>query len=440
MDRIYPFKRKTKVGKDRWYEKIGLTYTSDMRNLVKGHQDSLFKEENLDNFLTSFRHRFGLNTSYKLLKVLSWQPYVNYTENWELNQINRYWDPTDSLVKQDTLQKFGRYGTWNTGMNFSTKIYGMYTYRGGPIKAIRHVMTPVVGLQYDPDYRNRAYVKEVYGYNDSLLQTYSIYDGSVSAYNATDPNGKERGSLSFELRNNVEMKVKSRKDTVKGEKKIKLLDQLNFRSAYDLFADSMNWSNVSIVANTNLFNFFRINYNSQLNLYALDSVLVGENKVYKQINQFQYDKNGQIGRFTNHRLGVNFTLSNKKQQERKREKLQKQKNSPYVYQNIAWTLSVGYTYQYDKPLDEKRETQSLSLQGTLQLTKNWKFEGMTNYDFENNDFGYTRFSLYRDMNCWEARISVVPKGGQQNYNFSINLKPSMFKDLKVERKRNFYDF
>jgi hypothetical protein len=126
--------------------------------------------------------------------------------------------------------------------------------------------------------------------------------------------------------------------------------------------------------------------------------------------------------------------------ERKKDQIDKMNKSAYVFQNIPWSLRVGYNLSYSKPLEEETITQTLNFQATVQLTKNWKFEGMTNYDFEQFDFGYTRFSLYRDMNCWEARISVVPKGGQQNYNFSINLKPSMFKDLKMERKRNYYDF
>jgi hypothetical protein len=141
-------------------------------------------------------------------------------------------------------------------------------------------------------------------------------------------------------------------------------------------------------------------------------------------------------------MGINFSLGNKKQQDRKKDDLKKMNKSSMVYQNIPWTMTFGYTFNLQRPIsrDTSIITQSLQVSTVINLTKNWKFEGTTNYDFQNNDFGYTRFSLYRDMNCWEAKITVVPKGGQQNYSFSINIKPAMLKDLKLERKRNYYDF
>ena len=450
MDRIYPFKRKYKIGRDKWYEKIGLTYSSNMVNRIVSEQDSLFTQDALDNMQNGMNHSFGLNTSYKLMKVFTIQPTFNYKENWEFKNIERDYIEADTTLTdtiasftQETINReFGRYGTWNAGAQMSTKIYGMYTYRNGPIKGIRHVMTPSVGFTYTPDYTGKNYIRELKNKEDSILQTYSIYNTTVSPY-GNAPIGSETGNISINLRNNLEMKIKSKKDTVKGEKKIKLLDQLNFGTAYNVFADSMNWSDINIIANTNLFNFFRINYNSRINLYALDEFTnASDQAYYKAVDKFELSETGNLGRFTSHRLGINFTLGNKKAQQKRKEQIKKMEASPFTFQNIPWTLSFGYTYNYQKPTnaDSKVITQSLQLQTTINLTKNWKFEGMTNYDFEQNDFGYTRFSLYRDMKCWEARITVVPKGGQQNYNFSINLKPQMFKDLKVERKRNYYDF
>ena len=450
MDRIYPFKRKFKIGKDKWYEKIGLTYSTNFKNQLKGKQDTLFSNNSFENMQSAMKHNFGLNTSYKLLKVLTWQPFINYTEQWEFKNIERNWfaadsNATDTIVNDTIIQsinrEFGRYGRMNTGMNFSTKIYGNYLYRGGPIKAIRHVMTPAIGFTYTPDYTDRSYIKEMRTPEDSLIESYSIYSGQVSPY-GTAPTGKETGFISMNLRNSVEMKIKDRKDTVKGEKKVKLFDQLNFGTNYDLFADSMNWSAMNIVANTNLFNFFKINYSSVLDFYTVENVTVGETTTRTRVNKFEINENGKLGHFANHRLGINFTLSNKKQQARKKEALKKMDKSPVIYQNIPWTMSFGYTFNFNRPVSQDTViiTQSLQISTVINLTEKWKFEGMTNYDFQNNDFGYTRFSLFRDMNCWQARITVVPKGGQQNYNFSISLKPAMFSDLKMERKRNYYDF
>ncbi|MGY8953364.1 MAG: putative LPS assembly protein LptD, partial [Flavobacteriales bacterium] len=441
MDRIFPFKRKFKVGKDKWYEKVGLTYSTNLRNQLNGRQDDIFTNESVDKMTSGMKHNFGLNTSYKLLKVMSWQPFINYTEQWDFKRLDKSWSDADTMVITDTLKQFGRYGRMNTGMNFSTKIYGNYQYRSGPIKAIRHIMTPAIGFTYTPDYSSSPYLKEVRTPNDSLVETYSMYNSAVNPY-GTAPMGKETGSISFNLRNSLEMKIANKKDTVKGEKKVKLLDQLNFGTNYNMFADSLNWSTMRIVANTNLFNVFQINYNSVLDFYVAENITINETESRRRVNKFELNENGKLGRFVNHRMGINFSLGNKKQQDRKKDDLKKMNKSSMVYQNIPWTMTFGYTFNLQRPTsrDTSIITQSLQVSTVINLTKNWKFEGTTNYDFQNNDFGYTRFSLYRDMNCWEAKITVVPKGGQQNYSFSINIKPAMLKDLKLERKRNYYDF
>ena len=441
MDRIFPFKRKFKVGKDKWYEKVGLTYSTNLRNQLNGRQDDIFTNESVDKMTSGMKHNFGLNTSYKLLKVMSWQPFINYTEQWDFKRLDKSWSDADTMVITDTLKQFGRYGRMNTGMNFSTKIYGNYQYRSGPIKAIRHIMTPAIGFTYTPDYSSSPYLKEVRTPNDSLVETYSMYNSAVNPY-GTAPMGKETGSISFNLRNSLEMKIANKKDTVKGEKKVKLLDQLNFGTNYNMFADSLNWSTMRIVANTNLFNVFQINYNSVLDFYAAENITINETESRRRVNKFELNENGKLGRFVNHRIGINFSLGNKKQQDRKKDDLKKMNKSSMVYQNIPWTMTFGYTFNLQRPTsrDTSIITQSLQVSTVINLTKNWKFEGTTNYDFQNNDFGYTRFSLYRDMNCWEAKITVVPKGGQQNYSFSINIKPAMLKDLKLERKRDYYDF
>ena len=438
MDRIYPFKRKYKVGRDKWYEKIGLTYSSTALNKINTLQDSLFTESALDDLKYGIRHSFGLNTNYKLLKVFSFQPSFNYRETWEFKQTTQNWDADSGVVNDHTIEKFGRYGTWDAGATVSTKMYMFYNFLSFlPVKTIRHVITPQVGFRVTPNYSDRDYVQQVQVDTLGNLSTYSIYD-DYSPFSGA-PTNKETGKITMELQNNFEMKVRSRKDTLTGYKKVKLLDQLRFSTDYDLFADSMNWNNLSIVASTNLFNFFRINYNSSMDFYAYGTDSSDNNY---RLNTFELTENGRLGRFVRHAIGINFTLSNKKQQERKKKKLEEMNKSAFVFQNIPWSISVGYTYNYQKPYDDdsKQQTQALVVNTKMQITQNWQFDASLNFDLEAREFGYTTFSIYRDMNCWEARIMVVPAGGQQQYNFGINLKPSMFKDLKIERKRNFYDF
>lgn len=438
MDRIYPFKRKSKVGKDKLYDKIGLTYTTNFMNKITAHPDSLFGPKALSEMRNGIKHDFRLNTNTKVLKVASLEPYVNYSEFWEFEQLNQEFSTSENGVVKDTIGGFGRFGKVSGGANLTTKIYGMYLYKRGPVKALRHVITPSVGVNLTPNYEGSSYIREYQRDSMGSTGTYTLYDNGVYGRPNT---GKETGTVSFNLMNNFEMKVRNKKDTTEEDatKKIKLVDQLNFGTTYDLFADSLNWNNIAIRTSTTLFNFFRIQYTSALDPYALRKDSSG---VAYRVNKFEFSENGILGRFVTHSLGVNFRLSNKKQIAKKKKAIDEMKKSLNTYAVLPWSLSVGYNYNYARPNFDvsKNITQAIIFTGDVQLTDNWKFEGQLNYDLVAEDIAYTRFSIFRDLNCWEARISVVPKGGQQNYNFAINLKPSMFKDLKIERKRNYYDF
>ncbi len=438
MGRIFPFKRKGKVGKDNLFDKIGLTYTTDFKNVISAHPDSIFGDKAINDMRNGIKHSTRLNTNTKVLKVFSLEPFVNYSEVWEFKQLNQDFSTTENALLKDTIRDFGRYGKLNGGANLTTKIYGMYNYRRGPVKALRHVITPQVGLTLTPNYSNADYIREYRVDSVGKTGQYTLFDNGIYGRPNT---GKESGVVSFNLMNNFEMKVLNKKDTTEEDatKKVKLVDQLNIGSSYDVFADSLNVSNIAISTSTTLFNFFRIRYNSALDPYtfAEDSL----NNPYR-VNTFEFNENGRIGRFVNHTLGVDFTLSNKKQLAKKKEEIEKMKRSAKTFMVLPWSLTVGYNYRYNRANNSASEniTQALDFRGNVQLTDNWKFEGSLNYDIVAKDISYTRFSIYRDLNCWEARISVVPKGQQQNYNFGINLKPTMFRDMKIERNRNFYDF
>jgi hypothetical protein len=435
MDRIYPFKRRVSVGADRWYEKISLNYQGNFLNRLTAHQDSLFNEKTIDRMKYGINHSTEITSNYKVARVFSFVPSIRYNEVWHFKEIERNFNNTEKLVQTDTINKFGRHNSVSMGAQLSTKMYGMYHYRIGPIKAIRHVLTPQVGFSYTPDYSGSPYYREYI--TDTLGNTakYNIFELSPAG---TPPNQKQSGSITFNLQNNLEAKLKSKKDTTGVGKKVKLLDQLNFSTAYDVYADSMNWRNLGITANTQLFNYFNVNYNSQMDFYALNEI----NGQGRRVNVLEISRSGNLGRFTQHNLALSFVLSNKKKQEKNKEKIKNMQSSPYSYINIPWTVSVSYNLSISQPglRDTRTETQAVQFNGNLQLTPGWKIEGQTGVDLVTRQLSYTRVQIYRDLNCWEATFSFVPKGGQQNYQFGINMKPSMFKDLKLNRQRNFYDF
>ena len=175
-----------------------------------------------------------------------------------------------------------------------------------------------------------------------------------------------------------------------------------------------------------------------MDFYALNEI----NGQGRRVNVLEISRSGNLGRFTQHNLALSFVLSNKKKQEKNKEKIKNMQSSPYSYINIPWTVSVSYNLSISQPglRDTRTETQAVQFNGNLQLTPGWKIEGQTGVDLVTRQLSYTRVQIYRDLNCWEATFSFVPKGGQQNYQFGINMKPSMFKDLKLNRQRNFYDF
>lgn len=435
MDRIYPFKRKKATGTERWYEKVSINYQANFINQMKSHQDSVFNSTTLNRLRYGINHNTEVTSNYKVMKVFSFVPYIRYSEVWHFHQTQRSFNAAQNRVLTDTFQKFGRHNTMSMGTNLSTKIYGMYHYRVGPVKSLRHVITPLVGFAYTPDYSKNPAYRE---YQTDSIGTKSKYNIFELSPMGAPPSQKQTGSINFELQNNFEAKVNNKKDTTGHGKKIKLIDQLNLGTSYDLFADSMNWRNMSVRANTSLFNFFNINYSSQLDFYALDEV----KGLGRRVNQFEINRTGKIGRFTQHDFALSFSVGNRKSQEKNKEKIKSMQQSPYSYISIPWTLNVSYNLGISQSglRNTRQENQAVQFTGNLQLTPGWKIEGQTGIDLVSRQLSYTRIQIYRDLNCWEATFSFVPKGGQQQYQFGINMKPAMFKDLKLNRQRNFYDF
>ncbi len=428
VQRIFPFKRKNPVGKQKWYETIGLSYIGNFKNTLTTTEKEIgngviydpnnpFPQSgalNLANMQNGVRHNIPLSTSFKILKHFTVSPSVGYTETWYFKKNTYEWDDTRQLVNQDTINGFNRYGRANFNASLSTNIYGMYTYRSAKIKAIRHVMTPSIGFNYSPNTFNKQFEFQSDTLGNRAIR--SGYEGFIFG----GPSTSETGSISFNLRNNVEMKVLSKNDTSESYKKVKIFDQLNFATQYNIFADSLNWSPLQMATNINLLNLLTMRINATFDPYTLN------NAKTRTVNTLEFDNTGKLARMTNFTVQFSYRINNSK----------RLKEKPNL---MPWSLDMAYNYNYSKPTTSVVISQSARFNGKVMLTDKWDVGGTTNFDFRAGEFSYTSVNVYRDLNCWELAFSFIPFGTRKSYSFSLNVKPALLKDLKLERRREWFD-
>ena len=436
MSRIYPLKRKT-IGKQKFYEKIGLSYSMNAKNEVTAG-DSLFSSNNFDElkreFKNGMKHTIPVSTSFKLLNNFTVNPAFNYSEIWYLQSLNRSWDDQNNQLKTDTLVNFVRGNSYNMSISLSTKVFGMYQYRGKIIKALRHVVTPSVGFSYTPE--NKSGLRS-YTDTSNIVHDYSIFENGIYGVS----NSKEAGLINLGLLNNFEMKVRNRKDSLGKDTKIKLLESLNFSSSYNVVPDSLNWSNIQIEARTLIFKKLTLNFSSSFDPYALDS-----NKttgIITKVNTSEWASNGRIGRLVTANLSAGFSLNsktglndNKTSEFGSEQELAYIRANPeaYIDFNVPWTLSVNYNIRYSKPQYQSDVIQTLNFSGDFSLTPKWKIGFNSGYDFELKDLSYTSIDIYRDLHCWEMIFNWIPFGPRQSYLFTIKVKSAILQDLKLTRR------
>jgi lipopolysaccharide assembly outer membrane protein LptD (OstA) len=434
MARIYPLKKKSSVGNQRFYEKIGVGYAMSARNEVTA-LDSLYNINEpqylTEKFKNGMKHTIPVSTSLKMFKYFSLTPSFNYSEIWYLKTINKNWSDTSNSIYTDTLTGFARGNSYNMAANLTTKVFGMYSFKSKNIKALRHVITPSVGLSYVPE--NNSGLRS---YTDSSNTTYeySIFQDGIYGTSNT----AEAGYLNLGLMQNFEMKVRNRKDTVNPISKITLLDNLGLSTNYNMLADSFNWSNISLTARTSILKKINLNFNGTIDPYALDTNGT-------RVNKSHYSQEGGLGRLTNANLSASFALRSKTTHKKEKEsKFATEEELAYINYNlddyidfdIPWTLNIGYNVNYSKPTfeDSKKVIQTLNFSGDVSLTKKWKVGFTSGYDFQNHKYTYTTINIYRDLHCWEMSMQWVPIGYRQSYTFTIKVKSSILQDLKLTRR------
>lgn len=433
MSRVFPFKRKERIGKEKWFEKIGLNYTGNMKNQISTKESLLFREESLQEMQNGMSHAIPISTNLKLFKYFTLNPSITYREVWQLKGLEKRWDEDRQEIINDTIPGFQRFGEASAAAGLSTILYGMYNFKGGKVKAIRHVITPSASFNFKPDFSDArfGYFKEV-GIPQAALDTLNVRNTYTPfEYGLFGmPSSNESGVLNLRLQNNLEMKTMSKRDTTGKGKKVKLFDQITLAGNYDMFKDSIKWTPVSISGNATLLNKINLRYNASLDPYALNS----EGRV---IDQSHFSQTGNLGRLTQSTVAIGFKLSNDKQIKKLKEK---QQAKTVEYGIIPWDVNISYNYNYSKPgITNARRTQTVQLRGQVQLTKKMRINASTNYDIQELKLSYTTLDIYRDLGCWELAFNIIPLGNRKSYSFSVNIKPQILKDLKIDRNREWYD-
>ena len=434
VNRITFFKNKIQSGEQKWYEKIGASYSLNAKNSLSTTDSTFFKEK-LDHFQNGMRQSLPISTSFKLFKFFSLAPSININSTTYLQSIRKHWDDKRGVVT-DTIKKLTSSLDYSLNASFFTRIYGLLQFKKGNVLAIRHVISPSVQFSYHPDFSAPAYgyYKYVKTNTQGDSTKYFIYQNGIFG---GPPLGKA-GILSFSLDNLLDLKVKNKKDTISGTKKIKIFENLSLNSSYNTAADSLKWSNINLNGRTTLFNKVFLNFSGTFDPYISDSI-------GRKINTFELKKNKKIARLTQAGLAFSFNLNpaagKAKQSNKGTEQELKNINmnpDAYIDFNIPWTLNMNYNIVYSKPNYKNAIiTQTLSFSGDVSLTPKWKIGFNSGYDFINKDFSYSSISIYRDLHCWEMHFNWIPFGFRQSYNFQINVKSSMLQDLKLVRRRDW---
>lgn len=462
VDRFYPLRRKKPVGKKRFYEDLSVTYSMNTKNIINTLDSLVFTEQPYKNSMQNgMIHKMPISLPVKLFKYFTWSNSMNITDRMYAQQVKQYWindtlfsnnDTIVGYLQKDTIAGFNNTFDFSISSSLSTKVYGMLKFKKGALRAIRHVFTPSVSFSYIPDFGSSKW-----GYYDSYINgdgkkvAYSKYNGFLFG----SPPGNKSGRIGFNFGNNLEIKVRNRKDTITGMKKITLIKSFNISGGYDLAKDSLNMSYLSMNGRTTLWKNLDLKYSSVWDPYVVDSA-------GHRLNTFEWTQNRKLFRQTNTSWALSFSLklsdkdfkkknSNKDKKtsnKYKKEELSTlQATNEYIDWNIPWSLNLSYNFNYTthiawlnyEKIPTNKIVQTLGVSGQVNVTPKWKVTFRTGWDFNDNKISVTSLSIYRDLHCWEMRFNVIPFGPRKSWNFSINVKASVLQDLKLNKKKDFRD-
>ncbi|MBQ6652625.1 MAG: LPS-assembly protein LptD [Prevotella sp.] len=493
ISRFYPFRRKHMAGKERWYEKIAMSYTGRFSNSITDKEDHIMKANLIKEWRNGFEHRVPISANFTLLNVINVSPSVNFADRMYTNKIMRSWDAEQQVEVADTTYGFHNVYDWNLSLGLSTKVYGFWTpikavnkMFGDKIQAIRHMLTPSVSFSYAPDFGASRY-----GYWETYQRTDA--DGNVTLVNYSPyanalygvPGRGQTGSVSMSLENNLEMKIKSETDTA-GFKKISLIDNLGLRMSYNMAAKERPWSDLSMNIRLKWWKSYTFNLNAIFATYAYELDDNGRPYVgnhtewgYGRFGRFQgmsqnfsytltpdkikkwfsresdddeddEDLNNEEGIDTDIESNVDDDMINGQRRAKRKSRGGKAETDEdgYMKFSMPWSLTFGYGITMREHTDVKKFntkrmrypykfTQTLNVSGNVRISDGWNIAFSSGYDFEAHKMSMTTASLQRDLHCFNMSCSVV-LAPYTSYNFSFRCNASTLTDALKYDKRSGY--
>lgn len=490
LSRFYPFKRKHAAGDERWYEKISMSYTGQISNRIDTKEDKFLKSNLIKDWRNGWNHSIPISGNFTLFNYINVSPSFNFQDRMYTHKIMRSWDETAQKEACDTIYGFNNVYNYNMSISASTKLYGFFTPNrkifGDKIQTIRHVITPSVSFSYAPDFGQGRY-----GYYKTYQKTnadgsvdlveYSPYEGQLYGV----PGKGKTGNISFDIANNVEMKIKSDKDST-GIKKISLIDELGLAMSYNLATDYHPLSDLTMRIRLKWWKNYTFNMNAVFASYAYE--LDKDGKPY--VGNRTLWGMGKFGRFQGTSQNFSFTLTPEKlkkwfgggdDEEDKKKKSNKDDEDGvdtdiesnvddtmvegqrgakksgggkaetdadgYMRFNMPWSLTFGYGITMRENTSGKFNTksmrypykfsQNLNFSGNLRLSDGWNISFSSGYDFDQHKMSMTTASLQRDLHCFNMSCSVV-LAPYTSYNFSFRCNAATLTDALKYDKRSGY--
>lgn len=488
VNKFYPFKRKNKVGKSKWYEDFSIGYNTSFQNKIDFKAREIKEPDFWKKLKTGMTHKFDIKLpTFTLLKYINFSPTVNYGMNWYFSSQNQYYNPETNkmeVIRTNQFDDFGVTQTFSAGLSMSTRIYGLFNFRRGKLKAIRHMISPSLSASFSPEMGTAMNGWRIYNYTDVNGVEKSVeYNKWAGGINSPPQKGKT-GSLNFSVKNNIEAKVVNPEDTTgTGTRKIKIIDNLGLSGSYNFLADSMKLSNIRIDMNTNILEKVGISANMTLDPYAID-------ERGRRHNVYNITQEGgfNLFRLTNASVSANFSINGEGRGKGNDGSQGGGGGAPggghgghgghggrggsgasmsagsynkvyyhpvtgeyipggwvyYLNPNVPWALNFSYSYSYSKSYQYTNEqlivknthTQTLSMSAQVRLTKDLNINVNTGFDITKLKLSTTQLSATYDLHCFQISFSWIPMGQWSSWSFRINAKAAALADLLQYRKQS----
>lgn len=483
LSRLYPFKRRKAVGKERWYEKIAMSYTGQLSNSIAGKENRILKANFAKEWRHGFQHNIPVQANFTLFNYINLNPSFSFTDRMYTNKVMRSWDNVHSKEKRDTITGFYNVYNWSLNLAASTKLYGFWIPNkklfGNKIQAIRHVVTPQITLSYSPNFGARRY-----GYYDSYQYTDASGNVKLVEYSPFQeamfsvPGKTKTEMITWDVSNNIEMKIRSDKDST-GYRKLSIIDELGASMSYNAATDWHRWSDLSVRLRLKWWKNYTFSMNAQFATYAYELDANGKPFVGNH-TEWGY---GRLPRFQGMSQNFSFTLtpdkikkwfgggkntSDRKEQDddgpdpkiesNMDDTMEKGKHAAkkssgsiaetdadgYMRFNMPWSLTFGYgitmrenqqgTFNKKRMRYPYKFSQTLNVSGNIRISDGWNINFSSGYDFDNHAMSMTTASLSRDLHCFNMSASIV-LAPYTSYNFTFRCNAATLTDaLKYDKR------